>query len=297
MLPSKLRIGTRSSPLALKQTHLFESSLSKELYIKTEIVPMITSGDQITDRPLAEVGGKGLFAKELERALLNGEIDCAVHSLKDLEHTFHPDLLLVAVLPRETPWDVLVSAKNISLIALKEGASIGTCSPRRKIQLQRFRPDLNIVMVRGNVQTRLAKLKSGEMDGLILAQAGLRRLQMEDIITEVIPLDVMIPAVGQGVIAIQTRKDDVDLNQALHKINDQQTFQEIKAERTMLQTVQGDCYTPIGGYATMIEGQIHLTGMLADHRSCWYATHQGIDPEEVGYNVGNQLKKLAGWSQ
>lgn len=293
MLPSILRIGTRASPLAMEQTNLFVHALKSTLYTKIEIVPMTTTGDQITDRPLAEIGGKGLFSKELEKALLTNKIDCAVHSLKDLEHTFHPDLTLAAVLPREVPWDVLVTPQKATLMTLPHGSVLGTCSPRRQAQLLHLRPDFKVVTMRGNIQTRLGKLEAGHADGLILAQAGLKRLAMEAIINEVLPLDMMIPSVGQGTIAIQTRKEDRDLIDSLTPINDSKTFQEITCERAMLKTIQGDCYTPIAGYAqTLANQEILLTAMIAHNNQCFYETKQGKDPHELGQLVGEKLKEL-----
>ncbi len=295
MTLAKLRIGTRSSPLALEQTHIVVQALRANLDLPIEIVPMTTTGDQITDRPLAEIGGKGLFSKELEKALLAKQIDCAVHSLKDLEHTFHPELTLAAVLPREVPWDVLISHPSITLNTLPLGAIIGTCSPRRQAQLHHLRPDLKFVSIRGNVQTRLDKFNNGDVDGLVLAQAGLRRLKMESVINEVLSLKVMIPAVGQGVIAVQTRLKDDDLIKILGLIHDPQTFREITAERAMLKAIQGDCYTPIAGYAqTIDQGQIHLSAMLANTAGCSFVQDQGEDPEILGVSVGKKLKRLVG---
>jgi hydroxymethylbilane synthase len=293
MTLSKLRIGTRASPLAMEQTNIFVRALGSSLFSTMEVVPMTTTGDKITDRPLAEVGGKGLFSKELEKALLSHEIDCAVHSLKDLEHTFHPDLTIAAVLPREVPWDAFISHSGVTLMTMEKGMVIGTCSPRRQAQLAHIRTDLKFVSIRGNVQTRLSKLKNGDVDGLILAQAGLRRLNMESIINEVLPLDVMVPAVGQGVIAIQTRRKDQQLIEALSAINDKKTFRQILTERSMLKTLQGDCYTPIAGYAEiMANDQIHLTAMLAHQNRCTYVQDHDLDPETLGRKVGEKLKQL-----
>jgi hydroxymethylbilane synthase len=294
MVFPSLRIGTRSSPLALKQTHLFIEEVKKTFpSFIPEIVPMTTTGDKIKDRPLAEIGGKGLFAKELETALHENRIDCAVHSLKDLPHTFSPELVLAAVLPREAPWDVLITDQADSLQTLAPGKVIGTCSPRRQAQLHQARPDLKVTMMRGNVQTRLDKLARGEVDALIMAEAGLRRLQLEDHITERFALSLMVPAVGQGVIAIQTRADDTVLNHHLSKITHAETALAITAERAMLQIVQGDCYTPLAGYATVDTDQsITLIGMLAHKGQCHRVQSSGYDPMVVGQFVGEKLRQV-----
>jgi hydroxymethylbilane synthase len=262
---NKLRVGTRKSKLAMWQTnyvvHLmrfFDPSL------EVEIVPITTKGDKILDAPLAKIGDKGLFTKEIEEALLRGEIDMAVHSLKDLPTKLPEGLTIAAYTTRDYPFDVLVSREGKKLKELPAGAVVGTSSLRRKAQLKRFRPDLQIKDIRGNVDTRLRKLDEGQYDAIILAQSSLERLGWGDRITEV--LDYFIPAVGQGIMAVETREDDKELIEFLRRsVNDIGSEAEAKAEREFLRTLEGGCQVPMGAFAVVeMDGSLTIRGFVSD---------------------------------
>ncbi len=252
-----LRIGTRGSPLALAQAYETRNSLAAaHPMLETEIVVIKTTGDKILDRPLADIGGKGLFTKEIDEAMLADKIDLAVNSMKDVP-TWLPDgIILPCMLPREDPRDAFISsiAKNID--DLKRGAVVGTSSLRRQAQILLRRPDLQVISLRGNVQTRLRKLEEGEVDATFLAMAGLNRLGMADAATSVIPTDICLPAVGQGAIGITCRENDARTQKTLIPLNDMSTHICVSAERTMLEILDGSCRTPIGGLAAL-EGDLY----------------------------------------
>lgn len=262
VLPPKLRIGTRASPLALAQAHLVQSSLCLAHGWEADaiqICAMTATGDRILDRPLADVGGKELWTRELDRALLAGEIDVAVHSMKDVE-TIRPDALAIAaMLPRADVRDCLIGAESIANLPF--GARVGTSSPRRKAQLLNLRPDLEIVLFRGNVGTRLAKIERGEADATLLAAAGLDRLQLPDI-GAAIPIDVMLPAPSQGAIGIEVRTDDADSRALVHAINHQDTLACVSAERAFLGILAGDCRTPIAAFASLSGEKMMIRGEI-----------------------------------
>lgn len=291
-----IRIGTRSSPLALKQTDLFIKELVAKNLAEVEdcqIIPITTTGDVIQDRPLAEIGGKGLFAKEIENALINGQIDCAVHSLKDMESILPPSLEIAAVLPRESPWDVWISRDNVSLEDTPSGAIVGSCAPRRMAQLRALRPDLTMKTIRGNVQTRLSYLENGLYDAIILADAGLTRLGIREKITERLPINLMIPAVGQGIIAIECRRDDVKIKGLLSKVNHAETYYRSVAERALMRALGGGCRTPIAGFASLTDqGWIHLRGALADETGTHMVRFEstGPDPIQLGNQIAHELQ-------
>ena len=251
----KFRIGTRGSPLALTQAAMVRDALVAAHEVAPddiEAVVIRTTGDKVQDRALAEIGGKALWTKELDRALLDGAIDCAVHSMKDVE-TFRPEgIAIAAMLHRADVRDRLVGAESIE--ALRQGAVIGTASPRRAAQLRKLRPDLEIVLIRGNVDTRLAKLAGGEVDATLLAAAGLERLGRHDVGTA-IPINVMLPAPAQGAIGIECRADDSHAKVMLAKIDDPQTHACVKAERALLAQLKADCHSPVAALATL-EGAI-----------------------------------------
>lgn len=252
---SSLVIGSRGSKLALTQTNQVADMIRAAVPgIEVEIQIISTKGDRILDKPLAEIGGKGLFTEELETALREGTIDLAVHSLKDLP-TDDPEGLVIGASPsRRTPNDALVCTKYASLKELPAGATVGTSSLRRKAQLLAMNPDLNIVDIRGNIDTRMGKVtESGELDAVILACAGLERIDRADVITEVIAPELMLPAASQGVLGIQTRADDAELLEALSSIHDADTHAEATAERTLLAGLGGGCQVPIGALAK-VEG-------------------------------------------
>lgn len=248
------RLGTRGSPLALVQANLVRDALlgahgwAPE---RVEIVTVRTTGDRVQDRPLAEIGGKALWTKELDRALIHGEIDCAVHSMKDVETLRPAALAIAAILPRADVRDRIIGADSIA--ALPEGATVGTSSPRRAAQLRRLRPDLAIVMFRGNVDTRLARLAAGEADATLLAAAGLERLGRD--VGAAIPTSVMLPAPAQGAVGVEARAEDRQAIGALAAIDDPMTHACVAAERALLAALHADCHSPVAALAT-IEGAI-----------------------------------------
>lgn len=291
-----IRIGTRSSALALKQTQLVISAFTQKNLAAPEdfeIIPIKTTGDLIQDRPLAEVGGKALFAKEIQAALLEGKIDFAVHSLKDMESFSPAGLEIAAVLPRESPWDVWISREKLPLELMPPGSVVGSCSPRRVAQLLALRPDLKTKPIRGNVGTRLKKLEEGAYDGIILADAGLRRLDLREKMTERLPLNLMVPAACQGVIAVECRDTDVNMRSLLAQINHAETYYRIAAERAVLRAFGGTCRTPIAAFASLKQdGVIHLTGMAANDEATQMVRLEatGSNPIELGKRVAAELK-------
>ena len=298
-----LKIGTRGSPLALAQAYETRDRLQNahpELASETaiEIVIINTTGDQIQDRPLAEVGGKGLFSKELDRALVAGVIDLAAHSMKDLE-TWMPDgIIIAATLEREDPRDALVSNGNKTLKNLPEGSVVGSASLRRQAQLLSMRPDLKVELIRGNVQTRLRKLGEGLYDATFLALAGLNRLDMLDIVSEVIEPEVLLPAAAQGAIGITCRDGDARVEGLLKAIDHPDTAIRVKAERAMLAALDGSCQTPIGALAIIEEdGQLWLRGLVAKADGSEVLTTERRGPvseaEKLGRDAGEELKSKA----
>ncbi|MFT6733343.1 MAG: hydroxymethylbilane synthase [Polaribacter sp.] len=251
-----VRIATRKSPLALWQAEFVKAELEKfHPGITVELVPMTTRGDKILDTPLAKIGGKGLFVKELEMAMLEDRADIAVHSMKDVPMEFPQGLGLSVICEREDPRDAFVSNTFLSIDELPLGARVGTCSLRRQCQLQEKRPDLKILELRGNVQTRLGKLDAGNYDGIILATAGLERLKMKERISQKIDTDWMLPAGGQGAVGIETRCDDAQIKSLLAPLNHKQTSLRVLAERAVNNHLQGGCQVPIGVYSTLYDGQ------------------------------------------
>lgn len=259
---AKFRIGTRGSPLALTQANMVGQHLVDAEEVARddlEIVTIKTTGDRVQDRALAEIGGKSLWTKELDRALLAGEIDCAVHSMKDVE-TFRPDMIeIAATLHRADVRDRLLGADSID--SLRQNAVIGTSSPRRAAQMRKMRPDVSIVLFRGNVDTRLAKLAAGEVDATLLAAAGLERLGRHDVGTP-IPINVMLPAATQGIIAIECRADDSHTRAMLKAIDDPQTHACADAERAFLAALRADCHSPVAALATLEGGILTLRAEL-----------------------------------
>ena len=261
-----LRIGTRGSPLAIVQARLVRERLAAihgfaPEQIELEIIR--TTGDMIRDRPLAEVGGKGLFTKEIEDALLAGTIDLAVHSAKDVPTELPEGLGIAAVLPREDPRDVFLSRKADSLRELPHGATVGTASLRRQALVKRLRPDLKVVNFRGNVETRLRRLNEGAVDATLLAFAGLKRLELAYAATAILSVDEFLPAVGQGIIALETRAGDQVTLRMLAPINHADSATALGCERAFLAVLEGSCRTPIAGHATLRGGQLHFRGLIA----------------------------------
>ena len=261
---TELRIATRKSPLALWQANFVKQQL--ELHhpgLLVTLVPMSTQGDKILDTPLAKIGGKGLFVKELEQAMLENRADIAVHSMKDVPVEFPEGLGLAVICQREIPFDAFVSNHFASVNALPEGAIVGTSSLRRQCQLRALRPDVVIRDLRGNVNTRLAKLDAGEYDAIILAAAGLRRLEKEDRITALLPPEFSLPANGQGAVGIECRLDDVATRALLAPLEHAHTRYCVSAERAMNRALQGGCQVPIGAFAEMQDNDhIWLRGLV-----------------------------------
>ena len=288
----KLTIGTRKSALALWQAEYIKKALEgydPELTVTLEHI--VTKGDKILDVPLARIGGKGLFTTELESRLLAGTIDLAVHSLKDLPADLPDGLCLAAVTARSHVHDAFVSNRYAALDALPQGACVGTSSLRRRAQLLARRPDLTVRDLRGNVDTRLKKLDDGEYDAIILAEAGLTRLGLTDRITQLLPTDTMIPAVGQGALAIETRADDDDLKQALSFLCDEETTAATTAERTFLAAITGSCQVPVGVSGKAKDGQLTLSCIIAAPDGSRVFRHQATGPVSDSRSLGQQAAK------
>jgi hydroxymethylbilane synthase len=258
-----IRIATRQSALALWQADYVAAALLRaHPGLSVELVKMVSRGDKILDAPLAKIGGKGLFVKELEDGMLRGDADMAVHSMKDVPMDFPEGLGLAVVCEREDPRDAFVSNRSEKLEALPQGARVGTSSLRRQCQILAVRPDLKIDFLRGNVHTRLGKLDSGEFDAIILASAGLKRLGLEQRITQLLDPAMSLPAVGQGAIGIECRSDDVRIKNLLAPLNHADTWTRVVAERAMNFRLQGGCQAPIAGYSELHGDQLTLRGMV-----------------------------------
>lgn len=289
-----IRIATRQSPLALWQAeHVRQLLCAQHPDLEVTLVPMVTKGDVILDTPLAKVGGKGLFVKELELALLEQRADIAVHSMKDVPVEFPDGLGLVCICERDDPHDALVSNHYDSLDALPQGAIVGTSSLRRQCQLRAARPDLHIKDLRGNVGTRLSKLDNGEYDAIILAAAGLRRLGLEARIRARLSVQQSLPAVGQGAIGIECRLDDARVRALLVPLNHADTADRVVAERAMNNRLQGGCQVPIGSYAELTGDQLYLRALVGapDGSRLLQAEIRGprTEAEQLGSALAEQL--------
>ncbi len=294
-----LKIATRKSPLALWQAEEVARLLKKyHPDLEIELVTMTTQGDKILDTPLAKIGGKGLFVKELEVGMLEGIADIAVHSMKDVPMAFPEGLHLAVVLERENPRDAFVSNTYKSLAELPLNSKVGTCSLRRQTQLKEARPDIEILDLRGNVNTRLAKLDNGDYDAIILASAGLLRLGFEDRITDIISTKQSLPAIGQGAIGIECRSDDEYVNALLAPLNHPDTALRLTAERAQNTRLNGGCQIPIGGYAELQGDKIYLRGLIGfpDGSKIFRAEKQGNhqDAEAIGTAVAEDLLAQGG---
>jgi hydroxymethylbilane synthase len=300
-----LAVGTRSSPLALWQTRTFLGLIEKVCPILKQMDAfqerhIATSGDQVQDKRLADIGGKGLFAKEIHEALLDRRVDFAVHSLKDLETELPPGIVLACTLKREDPRDALVlneTCRNAPALdpetpyaVLPKGALIGTASVRRQAQLLHARPDLRVEMIRGNVQTRLKRVHSGEFDASLLAIAGLKRLELEHEAGEVIDADVMVPAAAQGIVGVTVREDDDELRELLHAIEDREARIAATAERALLHSLDGSCRTPIGAHARMLPaGMMSLTGLVARADGSFVTRRRILGAQADATRMGREL--------
>lgn len=289
-MPQIVRIATRKSPLALWQAEHVARRL-KELHpgLEVELVKMVTRGDQILDAPLAKVGGKGLFVKELEHGLLEGAADIAVHSMKDVPAEFPEGLHLPVILEREDPRDALVSLKYSSLDALPANARIGTSSLRRQAQIRQCLPNAQIMALRGNVGTRLEKLETEGLDAIILAAAGLKRLGLEHRMTEALATKVSLPAVGQGAIGIECRVGDQEIENLIRPLHDPDTADCVLAERAFNARLDGGCQVPIAGHAELSSQGLRLTGIVADPDGQGFVTNQIEGARTEAARLGRQL--------
>lgn len=299
MEPRKIKIGSRGSPLALWQANWIKDQLeSLHPEIPVEIVIIKTSGDKIQDVPLAKIGGKGLFVKEIEEAMLKNEVDFAVHSMKDMPIKFPYALCIAAVTKRENPFDALISKNDIKLDDLPKGAKVGTGSLRRVSQLLHYRPDLELIPLRGNIETRIKKLETEGLDAIILAAAGLIRMGWGDKISEIISPEVLLPAMGQGAVGIEARKHDVDNHILLADMDDEDTHLALDAERAVVTQLEGGCNVPIGAFATIEEDQMTLRGLVAslDGKTVYKTESKGnkVDAKALGRELGDTLLEMGG---
>jgi len=262
-LSTQVRIGTRGSQLALWQANWVKSEIERVHGVEVVLERIRTTGDKITDVPLAKVGGKGLFVKEIEEALLDGRIDLAVHSMKDVPAVLPEGLHLRAITRREDPRDAFISATGLLLKELPLGSRIGTSSLRRQAQLLNMRPDLKIMQLRGNLDTRLKRLDEGRFDAIILAGAGIKRLGLEDRVTEYLDPTECLPAIGQGALGIETRIDDERTNDLVAFLDHYETSVAVRAERAFLRRLEGGCQVPIAAFGELEDGQLKLTGLVA----------------------------------
>ncbi|WP_034949463.1 hydroxymethylbilane synthase [Erwinia oleae] len=294
MLDKILRIATRQSPLALWQAQYVQQRLmAYHPGLRVELVPMVTKGDVMLDTPLAKVGGKGLFVKELEQAMLSDRADIAVHSMKDVPVAFPDGLGLVTICERDDPLDAFVSHRFGAVNDLPHGAVVGTSSLRRQCQLSARRPDLIIRSLRGNVGTRLGKLDAGEYDAIILAAAGLKRLGLTDRIRHTMPAEESLPAVGQGAVGIECRLDDAQTIALLAPLNDDDTATRVKAERAMNTRLEGGCQVPIGSYAVLEGDALWLRGLIGspDGTAMIRGERRGprAEAEKMGISLAEEL--------
>ncbi len=303
-LTASFPIGTRGSPLALAQAHETRQRLTSALRLDEQAVDMLfplnvitTTGDAITDRALSESGGKGLFTKEIDATQLEGKIAIAVHSAKDLPTHLPEGLLIAGYLPREDPRDALISHNNIPFLQLPHGAVIGTASLRRQAMLLHARPDLKVELLRGNVGTRLKKVQSGEVSATLLAMAGLNRLHLTHHISEALEIDPFLPAVGQGAIALVSRKNDDATAQYLHQIMCQKTGEALAAERAFLTVLDGSCRTPLAAYAYHDNNALIFNGMVLspDGQHVFSVSRHGAphDGVQMGRDAGEEIKHRA----
>ena len=299
----KIRIGTRKSKLALWQSEWVKSQIEKKFPdVSVELVKITTKGDKILDVPLAKIGDKGLFTKEIEEAMLKGEIDIAVHSLKDVPTKLPEGLKLMAFSEREDPRDALLSNGKFTLSTLPKGAVVGTSSLRRKAQLKILRPDLRVEDLRGNVDTRIRKLKEGNYDAIILAAAGVKRLGWTDEIDEVLSPAVMIPSVSQGILGIEGREGDEEVERIVREaVNCADSEVAATVERAFLSTVEGGCQVPLGCYAVVNGDRIHVRAFISDLEGKFFYKEEGVfrfktlkEADEIGVSVANRLLEAGG---
>ncbi len=292
-MPPELKIGTRGSQLALFQANWVKDRLSEaHPGLNVALVKIKTTGDKIQDVPLAKIGGKGLFVKEIEESLLQKKIDLAVHSIKDVPTEFPRGLHLSVITKREDPRDVFISRDGRTLKELPQGAKIGTSSLRRQAQLLHFRNDLELIPLRGNLDTRLKKLKTMNLDGIVLALAGLRRLGLEEKATEIISQDISLPAIGQGALGIETRMDDKEVEDRIRFLNDRDASIAVTAERAFLKKLEGGCQVPLAGYARPMGEALHMDGLVGSTDGKRLIRHHIEGPAENAERLGLQLAEI-----
>jgi hydroxymethylbilane synthase len=292
---ARLRIGSRGSQLALWQANHI-GGLLRERGHEVEVVIIKTTGDKITDVALSQVGTKGMFTKEIEEALSTRQVDLAVHSLKDLPTEIPQEFELAAITKRENPLDVFLSKQYASMDQVGRHARLGTSSLRRQAQLKAFRPDLEVRPLRGNVDTRIRKLESGEYDGIILAAAGVMRLGMRALVREELSAELLCPAAGQGALAIEIRRGESTMREHLSFLEDSEARATTTCERALLNRLGGGCQVPIGAFAEIEEGRLHLRGVVAtpDGSQILREAGEGKEPEELGVNLGESLLRRGG---
>ena len=290
----KIIVGSRRSKLAMTQSQQFIDKLKEKFPdLDIEIKEIVTKGDKIIDVQLSKVGGKGLFVKEIQQALFDREIDFAIHSLKDVPSVLPDGLTLGCIPPREIPFDAYVANNHVKLADLKPGSIVGTSSLRRGAQILAKYPHLEIKWIRGNIDTRLEKLRTEDFDAIILAAAGLKRMGWgDDIVTEYLREDTMMPAIGQGALGIECRSDDKELLDILNAVHDEEVKTCVTSERTFLSEMDGSCKVPIAGYATKEGNEITFTGLIMspDGKERYESTKVGTDPVEIGKDVSDELK-------
>jgi hydroxymethylbilane synthase len=288
-----LKIGTRGSKLALTQTNFVAEKLKKAVPdADIEICVIKTSGDIMQDVSLLAIGGQGVFVKEIEEALLSGSIDLAVHSMKDVPGETPDDLMFAAILPREDVRDVLVARDNIKMEFMPKGAKIGTGSQRRGAQIKALLPDVSIVPLRGNLDTRLKKIETENLTGVILAAAGMKRMGLAQRITQFLPVETMLPAVGQGALGLQIRKNDIELAKACVALNDAATAAEVEAERSFLRTLGGGCRLPIAALGILEKGRLSLEGMIAAPNGTTIIRDKISGTREEAKELGKRLAEI-----
>jgi len=292
-MPSELKIGTRGSQLALFQANWVKNQLSRaHPDLNVTLIKIKTTGDKIQDVPLAKIGGKGLFVKEIEESLLQKKVDLAVHSIKDVPTEFPQGLHLSVITKREDPRDVFISKDGRTLKDLPRGAKIGTSSLRRQAQLLHFRNDLELIPLRGNLDTRLKKLKTMNLDGIVLALAGVRRLGLEERVTEIIPADISLPAIGQGALGIETRIDDKNVEGQIRFLNDRDASIAVTAERAFLKKLEGGCQVPVAAYARPEGTTLRVDGLVGSTDGKRLIRHHVEGPVDNAESLGIELAEI-----
>jgi hydroxymethylbilane synthase len=292
-MPDELRIGTRGSQLALYQAVWVKEKLTRaHPDLNITLIKIKTTGDKIQDAPLAKIGGKGLFVKEIEEALIQRKIDLAVHSIKDVPTEFPKGLHLSVITKREDPRDVFISKEGKPLKDLPQKAKIGTSSLRRQAQLLHFRSDFELIPLRGNLDTRLKKLKTMDLDGIVLALAGVKRLGLEEKITEIIPPEISLPAIGQGALGIETRQGDKKVEEQIQFLKDQDSWIAVSAERAFLKKLEGGCQVPIAAFARIIGASLHIDGLVGTSDGKKLVRHHRVGPIEKAESLGIELAEI-----